>query len=131
MGWWVTFMVEPTTPCYPAHPFVPTRIINIIMILSPQGNPLELLTPQPTFRMDLSTRLTAFLFSMRRSIRFLKVVCRIPRVLVLLLVKLRHRSSLLFPELIGLPLKRHFRVYPQHVPLGLLQFSSFKFISSL
>lgn len=60
------FMVEPTTRLYQVPPYVPTKIIGIIMILSLRLNPLELLTPYLTLRMVLSTRLTALLFSVRR-----------------------------------------------------------------
>jgi len=63
-----TFTAELIIRFYPALPFVPTKIINIIMILSPQEKRLGPLMPHHIHPMVLNIRLTVFLFSTPRLI---------------------------------------------------------------
>ncbi len=71
------FMVEPSTRMSRALPFVPMQIIDIIMILSSQGNHPEILTPHLILRMDLNILPTVSPYSTRRLTPFLKEMYRI------------------------------------------------------
>src|SRR5680860_1614702 len=105
----VMFMGEPTTRISLVPPFVHTKIINIIMILSPKGNRLELLTPHLILLMVLNTPPTAFPFSPRRLIQFLMEVRRLPQAMPLLLGKRRLRGYLLSARLLTPRQFHHFR----------------------